>query len=251
MRLSVSILLTTVICFYCSQNVTAQRNINETEISEETELNIPPLDVIIDFALEKSARLKSRKSQIGVKKSTLASERIYWTRNFRIRANTRYGNLTNFTTSDDSANDSPSVSTLQQDRVQTNYSVGFFITFPVFDFLNRKNQVELASLEVEQAEYMADFTREEIRQKVIKLYQDLILKQKLLQVRSESLSDGKVNMKMVEKEFRNGVVPISEYVRITSITANLEAQYHKAMSEFIIAKQLLEEVSGFTFDFKN
>ena len=94
---------------------------------------------------------------------------------------------------------------------------------------------------------MAEFTKEEIRQTVIRLYQDLILKQKLFQIRSRSLGDGRVNMEMVEKEFRNGVVPISEYVRINGMTANMEADYEKAMSEFITAKQLLEDMAGFVF----
>ena len=53
---------------------------------------------------------------------------------------------------------------------------------------------------------------------------------------------------MVEKEFRNGIVPISEYVRIVGMTENMEADYETAMSEFITAKQLLEDMAGFTFD---
>jgi hypothetical protein len=56
---------------------------------------------------------------------------------------------------------------------------------------------------------------------------------------------------MVEKEFRNGVVPVAEYVRITSITANLEADYESAKAEFITAKQLLEDMSGLVFDLTN
>ncbi len=42
-----------------------------------------------------------------------------------------------------------------------------------------------------------------------------VLKQKILKIRSISFGDARVNMQMVEKEFRNGIVPISEYVRIT------------------------------------
>jgi hypothetical protein len=35
----------------------------------------------------------------------------------------------------------------------------------------------------------------------------IILKQKILKINSKALGDNKVNMQMVEKEFRNGVVP--------------------------------------------
>jgi hypothetical protein len=33
------------------------------------------------------------------------------------------------------------------------------------------------------------------------------------------------------------------------MTANMEADYEKAMSEFIVAKKLLEDLAGFVFDF--
>jgi hypothetical protein len=84
---------------------------------------------------------------------------------------------------------------------------------------------------------MLQSQEDEIRQKVIKMYQDIILKQKILKINSKALGD-KVNMQMVEKEFRNGVVPISEYVRITTITAEAEVAFESVMSEFIIAKKL-------------
>jgi outer membrane protein TolC len=184
-----------------------------------------------------------RKHHIGVVESTLESERIYWTRNIGIQGDSRYGNLSNFSTSEDGVSNTAALTTAKQ----FNYSIGVYLKFPVFDVLNRKNQIKLAKLEVEEAISMAEFTKEEIRQTVIRLYQDLLLKQKLLQIRSRSLGDGRVNMEMVEKEFRNGVVPISEYVRINGMTANMEADYEKAMSEFITAKQLLEDMSGFVF----
>jgi outer membrane protein TolC len=98
---------------------------------------------------------------------------------------------------------------------------------------------------------MAKFQKQEIIQTVIRIYNDLLLKRKLLEIRSRRLGDGKVNMQMVEKEFRNGVVPLSEYVRITGMTIDMEADYETAMSEFISAKQSLEYMAGFAFDFKS
>ena len=94
---------------------------------------------------------------------------------------------------------------------------------------------------------MAEFEIEQLRKAAIRLYQDLILKQKILQIRSRRLGDGRVNMQMVEKEFRNGVVPIYEYVRVTGMTTDIETDYETALSEFIISKQLLEDMAGFVF----
>ncbi|PQJ76945.1 TolC family protein [Polaribacter glomeratus] len=235
-----SILCLTVIC--CN-SIQAQTSEFEDNSSKAIEFKFPPLQVVIDSAIKRSAMLSFRKHHIGVVESTLASERIYWTRNVGIQGDSRYGNLSNFATNNDGVSNTAALTTAKQ----FNYSIGFYLKFPVFDVLNRKHQLKLAKLEVEEAVSMAEFTKEEIRQTVIRLYQDLILKQKLFQIRSRSLGDGRVNMEMVEKEFRNGVVPISEYVRINGMTANMEADYEKAMSEFITAKQLLEDMAGFVF----
>tara|TARA_R110001592_G_scaffold94919_2_gene274085 strand:+ start:710 stop:1459 length:750 start_codon:yes stop_codon:yes gene_type:complete len=235
-----SILCLTVI--FCN-SIEAQTSEFEDNSSKAIEFKFPPLQVVIDSAIKRSAMLNFRKHHIGVVESTLESERIYWTRNLGIQGDSRYGNLSNFSTSEDGVSNTAALTTAKQ----FNYSIGVYLKFPVFDVLNRKNQIKLAKLEVEEAISMAEFTKEEIRQSVIRLYQDLVLKQKLLQIRSRSLGDGRVNMEMVEKEFRNGVVPISEYVRINGMTANMEADYEKAKSEFITAKQLLEDMAGFVF----
>lgn len=231
-----SILVVTFFSLNFAQSQTIDLEINEN-------LNLPSVKVVIDSVLSRNAMLKFRKQHVGVKEFTLASEQIYWTRNFGIQGDTRYGNLNNFSTNGDGQVTSSVLTTTRQ----FNYSIGFYIKIPIFDVLNRKNQVGLARLEVEEAKSMAQFQEDEIRQTVIKLYQELIVKQKILKIRSKSLSDGKINMQMVEKEFRNGIVPVSEYVRITSITSELEVSYEFAKSEFVIVKKLLEDMAGFTF----
>lgn len=239
----ISIISVFVLCLHNSQAQTVQ---NKDTLLTGNEFYFPPLKVVIDSVLKRNAMVKFRKNHIGVKESTLESERIFWTRNIGVQVDGRYGTLNNFSNNDDGVSNT-AFSTLS---TQYNYSVGMYLKFPVFDMLNRKNQLKLAKLEIEEAKNMTKFQEDEIRQTVIRMYQDVILKQRLLQIRSKNFGNGKVNMEMVEKEFRNGVVPVAEYVRITSITANLEADYESAKSEFITAKQLLEDMSGLVFDLK-
>jgi hypothetical protein len=235
-----SILSLIVVSFNSTQAQTLE---SDNSSLNGSKFKFPPLKVVIDSVLKRSAMVNFRNQHIGVKESTLASERIYWSRNLGIQADTRYGNLSNFATSEDGISNTAALTTAKQ----FNYSVGFYIKIPIFDVLNRKNQIKLAKLEVDEAKSMAEFQKEEIRQTVIRMYQDLLLKQKLLQIRSRSLGDGRVNLQMVEKEFRNGIVPISEYVRIVGMTENLEADYTKTMSEFITVKLMLEDMAGFEF----
>lgn len=206
--------------------------------------NFPPLQTVIDSVIKRSAMVNFRANNIDAKEAALASERLHWSRNLGLQVDSRYGNLNNFSSNEDGEALSQVLTTTKQ----FNYSAGFFLKFPLFDGLNRKHQIKLAQSEVEAAKSMVEFENEQLRKMVITLYQELLLKQKLLQIRSESLGDGRVNMQMVEKEFRNGLVPMSEYVRINSMTTNMEAAYETALSEFITTKKMLEDMAGFVFD---
>jgi len=215
---------------------------SDTEL-DASQFNFPPLDVVIDSVIKRSAMVNFRDNNIRVKEATLATERVHWSRNLGVQADSRYGNLNNFSSNEDGE----ALSQVLTTSKQFNYSVGLYVKFPLFDGINRKNQIKLAKSEIEAAKSMVEFENEQVRRMVITLYQDLLLKQKVLQIRSKSLSDAKVNMQMVEKEFRNGIVPISEYVRINSITTDMEAAFEKAKYEFITARKLLEDMSGFVF----
>ena len=208
-----------------------------------SEFNFPPLRVVIDSVLKRSAMVNFRNYNVQAKEAKLATESIHWSKNIGVQADTRYGNLSNFATSENGLANTAALTTARQ----FNYSAGLFIKFPLFDAINRKNQIKLAKSEVNAAKSMAESQKEGIRQRVIVLYQDLILKQKILQIKSRSLGDARVNMQMVEKEFRNGIVPISEYVKISGMTTGMEVAYETAISEFITAKKLLEDMAGFVF----
>ncbi len=236
-----------MIAFVLSTNpVHSQINdtISNTPVTQE--LNFPSLDAVIDSVIKRSAMVNFRNNNIQTKEAAMASERIHWARNVGLQADSRYGNLNNFSSNEDGEALSQVLTTSQQ----FNYSVGLFLKFPLFDGINRKNQIKLAESEVEAAKSMVEFENEQLRKVVIKLYQDLILKQKILQIRSEGLGNGRVNMQMVEKEFRNGLVPMSEYVRINTMTTNMEEAYETALSEFITTKKMLEDMAGFVFDLK-
>jgi hypothetical protein len=58
------------------------------------------------------------------------------------------------------------------------------------------------------------------------------------------LGNARVNMEMVEKEFKNGLIAISEYVRISDMTSRIAAEFSEAKSDFVVSKKLLENLTG-------
>ena len=131
---------------------------------------------------------------------------------------------------------------------QLNYGVGAFIKLPFFDLVNRKNQIKLAAAEVEQAKSFAQTQRNELRQIVIRQYNDLIVKHRLLKIKSKYAETSKINMQMVEKEFTNGIISISEYSRISEITTRTEIDFENSKMEFLNAYMILEEITGIRFN---
>ena len=240
MRISFKTLLI-ILLYMCFIEInSAQSTIDETTSND---ILFPPLEELIEAAIKHNPMVKFRNLGVDVKESLVKSEKNYWTRNFGIQADVEYGNLNNSSYRLEENN--PDV--FSTSTTQFNHGVGVYLKFPIFDFINRKDQIKQAKIEVDQAKSMAEAQIEELRVLVINLYHNVLLKQKLLNIKSQNLGSARVNMEMVEKEFRNGVIPVTEYVRISDMTSKIQAEYETSKSEFILAKKILENTVGVTF----
>lgn len=208
---------------------------------ESFALLIPKLGILIDSALVHNGLVNYRKLEIDAKESNLKSKRKYWTRNFGVQADSRYGTFDNYSSI---SGDNATIN-LASNTQQLNYNVGLYLKIPVFDVINRKSQIKQAEAELAQAKSLVKSQEDELREMVIRYYEDLLLQQNLLEIRATNLGNAKVNMEMVEKEFKNGLVEITEYVRISDMTSRISADFQKVKSDFIISKKLLENLVGF------
>lgn len=239
-----SILVVVLISFLsCPANAQATMPVEEHSVYDS--ISIPPLSMMIDSAIAHNAMLRFFEHSIDAKKSSLSAESKSWTKSFGIQADVRYGSFNNFSTNT-AEGQSPSL--LATATNQTNFGVGAYIKLPLSDFINRKNFIQLAKAEVHQAESMAEVQRDEIRQIVIKQYNDLILKISLLQIKAKNLETSRINLVMAEKEFQNGIIPIGTYSSISQTAGNTEITFQEAMSEFKTAYMILEEIVGFKFN---
>jgi outer membrane protein TolC len=234
-----------IFCFtYCIfQDATAQVTAATDTATNKKNSVMPPLEVLIDSAIKHNAMLKYRNLEVEIKESNLVTQRNAWLRTFGLQGDSRYGTIDAFSTN---ANGVTSTSNSTQSK-QLNYAIGVYIKIPVFEVLNRKTQIKQAKAEIQEAQTMAEAQHDEIRQLVIRQYQEFLLRQKLMNIRSLNLGSATVNMDMVEKQFRNGVIPVTEYVRLSDMTSRIQSDYELAKSEFLLAKKILEEITGFTF----
>jgi outer membrane protein TolC len=216
------------------------------DISKDNiELMLPPLETIIDSAIAKNPFVKFRDLQIVVNTQKLKSDRSDWTKDIGFQTDVRFGTFDNYATNVVAGQNPALASTM---NTQTNYGIGGYIRIPVYDFLNRKNQIKLSKAEIEQAKSYSLIQRDELRQSVIRQYNDLIIKQRLLRIKTKYVETSRIHMEMVEKNFINGTITLTEYSSLSEIASRAEADFETSKMEFRTAYMILEEIVGMKFN---
>jgi outer membrane protein TolC len=121
----------------------------------------------------------------------------------------------------------------------------------IADVLDRKNQMRMAKTEIDIARSDYEEKQSELRKIVIQQYNELILRQRLMKLAAKNLETIKINMELAEKEFLNGVIPLTEYTNISAGVANTEAGFENARTGFLNAYMILEEIVGMKFNVVN
>lgn len=217
-------------------------------MNDNIELMLPPLETIIDSAISLNPYVRFRDLQIDVNTHKLKANRSEWTRNLGFQTDVRYGTFDNFA-SNVVEGQNPALSSTR--NTQTNYGVGGYIRVPFYDFVNRKNQIKLAKAEIEQAKSFSQVQRNELRQLVIRQYNELIIKQKLLKIKTKYTETSRIHMEMVEKEFINGTISLTEYSSLSEIASRAETELESAKMDFRTAYMILEEIVGMKFNLSN
>ncbi len=227
-----ALLTAQMVCF-------AQESEEFNLFKDDIETLLPPLQTIIDSALAKNPDIKAKDLQIKINEFKLKSEKKRWSENLGLQTDMRYGTFDNFSTNT-AAGQSPSVISTRNN--QLNYGVGAYVKIPLFDFINHRNQIGTSKAEIEQAESLAEVQRDVLRQIVIKQYQEVILKQKLLKIKSKYLETSRIDVAMSEKAFQNGIITVAEYSRISAINATTEVDFETAKNDFMTTFMILEEI---------
>jgi len=214
-------------------------------ITEEIKDKLPPLSILIDSAIATDPNLQFKMNQKIVEQCKLKEARYNWSRNMGIDANLGYGTF-DYLYNSSLGGQNPSTYTTSQNLNQ--YGVGAFIRFPVFDVMDRRNQIKIAKITTNQAQQMVEERIKEIRNLVITQYNNLIVKQHLLKIHQKALETIKINMQMAENEFTNGTISLTEYSRIFEIVSSEEAAFETSKMDFQNAYMLFEELVGIKFN---
>lgn len=245
MRISAVLSFLLFMLFGLPELMYSQEGNSFDQFKDDISNRLPPLSVLIDSAILHNGNLEYKDKQRIINECKLRSKKIEWTRNFGVQANIGYGNLWNYSSSSSGSID-PVPSTSSES--QTQYNGAIYMNLPFSTLADRKNQIKIARTEMEQAQSAVSAQRDEIRQQVIVFYNDLILKQRLFKIEVRNLETVKINMQMVEKQFSNGVISLTDYTRMLGDVSHLETSYETARMDFLSAYMILEVVVGMKFN---
>jgi outer membrane protein TolC len=244
MKLSLKALLLVVLVVCFSIAVNAQDLDTLQTKGTDISIEIPPLSVLLDSAYLQDAMVRYRDQDVLLQNCNLKSDKTYWLRNIGVQTDVRYGTFDHFTTN---ASDGEVPVNTAMTSSEFRYGFGAYIRLPLVDAINRKNQIKMGKLEVEKAQSMAETQREIVRQQVIRQYNDLFLRLRLFKIKVKQFETARINMQMAEKEFVNGIIPVTEYARLSDIYVGVESNYEIAKTDLLTTLMLLEDLTGMKF----
>lgn len=241
------IILSFFICWKTAgQEPTKSSSVFNPIINDISE-RLPTLQALIDSAIRYSPLIKLHDANISLNKKNILTEKRDWTSNLGMDANIRYGSVDNVVLSQTSTETADLIST----TINTRYSTGLYIKLPLFDFVNRSNEIAIAKLEFEQAFQQKEQQIIELKKSIIVQYNDLLLKQKLLHLYNSNKETSELQLEMAENQFKNGRIELSDLARIQEAHTKAISSFETIKTEFIIAYYLLEEMTGINFNVKN
>ena len=228
--------------------VSAQEKKEFETLRDDIQKLLPPLEALIDSAMLHNPMVRYKDLDIDVNRYKLKLDRALWIKDFGIQGTGQYGTFDNFSTNS-AEGQSPSLMAIRSN--QLNYQGGLFLKLPIYDMLSRKSQIKMDKVVIEQAQNFSRYQRNDLRQTIIKQYNDLIVKNKILKIKAKYAETCKISMQMVEKDFLNGVISITEYTRISGIFSMAEADLESAKMDFRTSYMILEEMVGIKFHVLN
>ena len=197
------------------------------------------LPMLMDSAIKYSAEARmSRSSEnLALANFDIKKKAVY----NALSLHTSYGYGTNYAAVNNQSSTVPNNLTTAQSMY---YNVGVGLQLPITQIINRKSirKAELSIVEIAVAD--KDKTVMQIRQEVIKLYQDFKLIQKLMTVSYKNLQSASINNTLAEKNFLNGQITVEQASIVQVNYNNAVIAYETYKNSFQSSYLQLEIYSG-------
>lgn len=216
----------------------AQEEINRIDgfnLNLGMERQLPSLDSLIEMALSFHPTIKLNEALIGSAESRVKIEKKSWSNLLRGYVDYGYGNQAIVTTGSQGGDLS---------NIANGYRAGANLSIPLSEIFTRKDRIRLHEQELLATYYKTQEMELVIANQVIEQYNNLLLAQKLINIRFEMQQKAKNNLVQLELEYISGDIEGTSYVRNAEIYAIAQSEYENARANFMVASQKLEVLLG-------
>ncbi len=120
----------------------------------------------------------------------------------------------------------------------------FYVNLPLSLLVQTPHLRKAAQARTASAEHEVNLLKLEIRNRVLKLYKDYKLAEKIYQIRQEDFSDEESNFKLTEEKFKSQQVAMEDYLRAHRVLSEVKIQREVAENNMQKAKLDVEQVIG-------
>jgi len=202
---------------------------------EQPELALP---LLVQAALDHSAQLQAMHTQQSMGKEDLRQVRKNILSLVQLSGTYGYGNVASTTTSD------ANLPTAYLNSASNRYAAAVNVNLPLDKLLSRGNQLNKQRLQNQQLDQLTQAQADALRQKIVELYQTVLLDHKILAIREEFMVSAHMTYQLGEKQFRNGDITLVEMAQLNDRYAEARATKATAASHYATSFMLLENQLG-------
>lgn len=207
---------------------------------EGIKVDIPSLQVLIEYALQRSPLVKQQNSLIQVQETQRASKKLEWLNYIRPIAEVKYGSTDYVYIGSAGTGGITSGDVM----TTTRYSLGARLEMSVFDGIDQSRKVKLEQYKVDVEKGKLEEIEYKIRLEIIREYNNLLSYQKILIQKSTYKVDQAANLIMANERFDKSEIPLAELARISQMNKEALDEYEIAFKNYQTTWMLLEEMVG-------
>lgn len=221
--------------------------IDAEDVFQNESFMLPPLTALIDSALVNSPLLKQYEALLEISQLEKEGVKHNWSKNIYGITEYKYGTTDNIILID-GVNPAQATSASGTSQQVNLFQVGAGLRISLYDLAQRKRQTSIAIAKYEYASAQRDEIALLIKREVTLLYNDVMLAQRMLAIKSETQQAKLLHFNLAEKQFLEGELAVSEYSKIIEMIAKSSGEYETAKMDFGTKYFLLEEAVGLKID---
>ena len=209
--------------------------------SDNPDWSLPPLQVLIDHAIENSRMLKMADNEILMSEYSYTDIRREWLRRINLTTFLSYGSMFDLSRLSGTTTGVPYINS---SALMLNYGVGMMVGTPLSDLFDRKRTKQRSKLIIEQAKMTKEESINSLTQTVIQSYYNVLSIQKTLALSNEMFLMAGLVHDRAKLDLAQNKISFGEYTRANQTFLNAQNTVELQKYSLMVAVKSLEIIVG-------